>query len=128
MPTHQQNGQFARLMSTRLSVPLDREELAWAAGFFDGEGNVSLHTQRKAAQLNISQCERSILDRFKNAVGGLGAVYGPYTRQLGDRSVTLWKYNCYGHERTQAIFALLSHRLGTTKRAQFERVLLGSRP
>jgi hypothetical protein len=54
-------------------------ELAWAAGFFDGEGCTS---KRSSPQTGICifiwQNDREVLDRFRNAVG-VGKVYGPYS-------------------------------------------------
>jgi hypothetical protein len=62
---------------------VDREEieLAWAAGFFDGEGNTRIHhdSRWKSSRIfvSLSQVEREPLDRFCTAVG-VGKVYGPY--------------------------------------------------
>ena len=50
-------------------------ELAWAAGFFDGEGCITL--SRGLPTLSIAQVDREVLDRFKRAVGP-GSVNGPY--------------------------------------------------
>lgn len=62
-------------------------ELAWAAGFFDGEGHSRWNTNIDAVDGRraygtfaaiVAQVEREPLDRFMAAVGGLGKVYGPY--------------------------------------------------
>lgn len=46
-------------------------ELAWAGGFFDGEGTFYRRTRRKGQEFNIevSQTDRRPLDRFCAAVG-----------------------------------------------------------
>lgn len=61
-------------------------ELAWAAGFFDGEGCVRFRTCKSrpnrsreygVLSIQVSQVHREPLDRFRAAVG-VGTVKGPY--------------------------------------------------
>lgn len=66
-----------------------KEELAWAAGFFDGEGCTTVTRCRPKLRAidqerpqiglrsSIAQVEKDVLDRFCVAVG-VGAVRGPY--------------------------------------------------
>lgn len=122
-------------------VNLDTHELAWAAGFFDGEGTTSAVRQRHhkrpdgtyrydypAVHILISQNhDAAVLHRFKAAVSGIGAIYGPYDRK-GSSS---WVYNAVGFERSQAVIAMLWRWLGTIKREQAKRALttyLAARP
>ena len=58
-------------------LEFDREELAWAAGFFDGEGCFCFSEAGQYVCVSITQTEREPLDRFERAVG-LGKVNGPY--------------------------------------------------
>jgi hypothetical protein len=55
-------------------------EIAWAAGFLDGEGNFNSYRQRTAAtyryRIQCTQVARQPLDRLQVALGG--KVYGPY--------------------------------------------------
>jgi hypothetical protein len=59
------------------------EEVAWAAGFFDGEGTTGTYrdgsttTKRCRIQISASQNDREVLDRFAMIVG-VGKVGGPY--------------------------------------------------
>lgn len=57
------------------------EERAWAAGFFDGEGNSYIHKvkNRRYVMLTVGQIELTILERFRTAVN-CGQIYGPYKR------------------------------------------------
>jgi len=58
-------------------------ELAWAAGFFDGEGSTWLHksslnkdgTRSTSVRINVGQKDLRPLTRFHSAVGGLGYIY-----------------------------------------------------
>lgn len=92
---------------------MSETELAWAAGFFDGEG----HTQRKRKTrvLSIGQKYPDCLERFKAAIGHFGRLYGPYTKEMFYWSTTkledvdtvltmLWPY-LSKHKKNQAIEA-----------------------
>lgn len=65
---------------------MDRYELAWAAGFFDGEGWAAAVRQsgrtnhQPRAQVNQAGAGRApeALERFRAALGGLGRIGGPY--------------------------------------------------
>lgn len=54
-------------------------ELAWAAGFFDGEGTTSgliyMNPQSRHFTLSVAQVELQPLERFRKAVGGMGTIY-----------------------------------------------------
>lgn len=104
----------------------DREELAWAAGWFDGEGCIGLYSQGprnstiQRLSLSIAQAEsRFNLDRFKQAVGGVGVVGGPYHR--GHKPV--YRYNAVGFRSVQAVGAMLWFKLGAPKRLQVSKSL-----
>jgi hypothetical protein len=54
-------------------------ELAWAAGFFDGEGHSRSRDSKKSVYvIQVSQKQTDCLRRLQNAVGGLGTIRGPY--------------------------------------------------
>lgn len=92
-------------------------ELAWAAGFFDGEGCTGIGHQ-KAGKGNdylavaISQKYPEVLHRFQAAVG-LGKVYGPYV----SRGATTYKY-AVSHRKAKEVLEQIWPFLGERKRAQ----------
>lgn len=91
-------------------------ELAWAAGFFDGEG----YSARKAGKyphIGITQKERTVLDRFAAAVGA-GKVYGPYCTHN-----VRFQYHLQGARAVRCVFDRLNPYLSEPKREQFERTL-----
>lgn len=98
-------------------------ELAWAAGFFDGEGCTTAHVVRRpqynkvyrSLALEVVQKDRRPLDRFAQALG-LGKIYGPYRSQ---REMHLWRARAADAE---AALALLWPFLSEPKREQAERV------
>ena len=58
-----------------------QDEIKIMAGFFDGEGCIGAYTDSKGIcrlLISMAQIEWETLERFRRAVGGLGAVYGPF--------------------------------------------------
>jgi hypothetical protein len=98
---------------------IDREELAWAAGFFDGEGCFSFTTKAGYGAAAIGQVDRAPLERFQAAVGGLGKIYGPYFKIYPGRGIGAK----YRREHVQAVVAMLWFKLGPSKKEQATRVL-----
>lgn len=100
----------------------NREELAWAAGFFDGEGSTSLSKYRSqptspGLAVSIGQIGREALDRFQRAVEGLGRVYEIRTVP------GTYMFRTSKFEHGQAIIGLLWLFLCSVKRDQAARVL-----
>lgn len=62
---------------------MNREELAWAAGFFDGEGTTSYERSGQHGQLRlqVGQKDRRPLDRFQAALG-VGRIYTSHARDI----------------------------------------------
>lgn len=105
---------------------LNREELAWAAGLFDGEGS-TCRTKHQGAngkllvypRMSMGQIVKGNLERFHKAVGGVGKVTGPVKTPTKPR----YDWRCHGFEDTQAVLALLWLWLSPTKREQAKGVL-----
>jgi hypothetical protein len=107
--------------TTLPAVVLDRTELAWAAGFFDGEGSTMVHTDKSRPgylrlEVVVPQSGHgvgvpAVLFRFQRAVGGLCRIVGPEGRDM---------YKCVSGGRLEAlaIVALLWDALGEVKRRQ----------
>lgn len=100
---------------------LDLFELAWAAGFYDGEGStitdINLGAGRVTLQVTVTQVDRQVLDRFRAAVGGLGNVYGPFDRP-NPKHRPLYTYRVNRFEHSQAVLAMLWRFLDEVKRDQ----------
>lgn len=105
---------------------INREELAWAAGFFDGEGSFNVHsthpsTGRKYARASINQVHPEVLERFKNAVLDIGNVTGPHAK--GNKRQPIYTYAIQSFEGVQAVYALLYPFLSSVKREQGRKIL-----
>lgn len=107
----------------------DREELAWAAGFYDGEGSTTMQNANAkrprdylTPSLSISQHgSPECLLRLQAALHGLGTIHGPYTypeRYTGER----WTWSARRHEDALAALACLWPWLSSPKREQAARV------
>ena len=105
---------------------LDSHELAWAAGFFDGEGNIRAkynaarsgksEKQYRALSCSVGQRDPAALERFRMALGGVGRIYGP----LSNRSQSpMYRWEVGSKVDVHAVCWLLWRWLGTVKREQF---------
>ncbi len=94
-------------------------ELAWAAGFFDGEGHIGARKGETAAWriiVQLNQTDRAVLDRFRAAVG-VGLIWGPRSRN-NPRHKDIYFYRAGGFEQSQAVIAMLWPFLSAPKRQQ----------
>lgn len=105
-----------------------REQLAWAAGFFDGEGTASVSTSKKGHRkltVCVDQNDPRVLEKFAQAVGHTGRLYGPYRDRSG--RFIHWRYTAGKFEYCQAWIAMLWPFLGPVKREQAIRGLKAAR-
>lgn len=95
-------------------------ELAWAAGFFDGEGTTSiLKAQRDRysyIRMQVTQKHRDTLERFQSAVGGIGRIYKGKTRGI-------FSWNLYKRDEVLECLNALWPFLSNHKKEQADRVL-----
>jgi len=111
-------------------APRGRTELAWAAGFFDGEGHAYFASRLDRRRglwsptqgLIVTQGEPGTLHRFRAALG-LGRVIGPY-RNGKYRPMYQWRVGSF--EETQAAIALLWNFLSPPKRQQARYALVAA--
>lgn len=107
-------------MERRRPLRIDREQLAWAAGFFDGEGSTFAKSDRDRPgyhQLGIAVPQAgttvpTVLLRFQDAMLGMGRIDAPAT--MGGRYV--WRAR--GFVDAQQTVILLWPYIGQVKRRQ----------
>jgi len=89
-------------------------DLAWAAGFFDGEGTTTtLNAKRDKyvyLRCSIAQKNVELLNKFKEVVG-VGSIYKSNTREV-------YNWNCYKYEEVIQILNALWPYLGEQKKQQ----------
>jgi hypothetical protein len=106
---------------------VNRTKLAWAAGFFDGEGWVGAIQAYKRPGCGglgirsvIMQKDRRALDKFKQAVG-FGKVAGPYAAKGRVNPLYCWRI---GQEsQVRLLYKLLKPYLGVVKTLQFKKAI-----
>ena len=96
------------------------QELAWAAGFYDGEGSAYLWQGRRP-RVVIGQVDDFVLLRFRAAVGGLGNINGPYVYSKRPNAQPHFQYTCNGAKALQVAELLIPY-VSPIKRAQLEGI------
>jgi hypothetical protein len=107
---------------------MDRQELAWAAGFFDGEGWAAKKNPRGVgAQINQASDHGvpQVLIRFQAALSGLGAIAGPH-RKPERRDLYSWTVS--SRSDVALLFSLLRPWLGLVKSLQLATATGGAVP
>lgn len=112
---------------------VDREQLAWAAGFIDGEGSFYVQKVSSRARPNrplrprfeIGQVDTRVLYRLQSALPFGARVMGPYCNKThpGSKAQPMYLYYVDGFKDVQALLALVWPWLGIVKREQAKKVL-----
>ena len=110
-----------------------REDVAWAAGLFEGEGTCGAYygtfltkagerRPRKTAQaqLAIGMTDLEPLEKFKETFG-FGSIHGPYEVSGGTKPA--YKYYVNKREHVQAILAAIYPWLSPRRREQVAQAL-----
>ena len=93
-------------------------ELAWAAGFFDGEG--TFNSSLTAFSCSVANTHKPNIERFLAAVGGIGNI-GATPKACKNK--LLYVYRAYGAKGHEVAKRLAPH-LSTEKRVQLLRALV----
>ena len=96
---------------------MDRHELAWAAGFFDGEGWAG--KSKRGVQARINQADvngvPAVLLRMQQALEGVGAIGGPVLKP--DR-LPLYSWTVSSRADVELVLEMLKPWLGSVKLLQ----------
>lgn len=100
---------------------MDRHELAWAAGFFDGEGWAG--KSKRGVQSRINQSDNDgvpdVLLRFQHIVAR-GRIHGP-VHEEGRKDLHYWQVSSRGD--VEAVANVIWPWLGDVKRVEFKAAL-----
>ena len=111
---------YEPVLPPNVPMPLDQELLAWAAGFFDGEGSTIARAYSRRPdyfQLEVSvpqsgpSGEPEVLRKFQMSMLGVGKIY-PQHRDA------MYKWSACGRIGSELTLALMWPWLGEVKRAQ----------
>lgn len=98
---------------------INREDLAWLAGFYEGEGCIYTRTDGRGIYLLIVQAQLEPIQRVRAILG-----FGRITRQVTKRGTEVWTWQTSGFERVQAGVAMVWAWLSPRRKAQARRALL----
>jgi hypothetical protein len=96
------------------------QEIAWAAGLFEGEGCICAGRNDDAFGgitwiATLSMSDEDVVRRFHDAVGGIGRVHNS-DRHDGRKPLTNWR--CAKQEDLLAFLALMLPYMGTRRLAR----------
>lgn len=96
-------------------MKLNRDELIWASGFYDGDGTLCKYIDGRDTTprlvLSISQKDNRPLIRFKNAFNNWGNIH---QKNVND----IYGYSCYRFDRIQQMCILMWPYLCNPKKEQ----------
>lgn len=99
------------------------EEIAWAAGLFEGEGCFT-GASRGRFCMKMSMCDEEVIRRFHRTVG-MGGVSGPH-KPTGLGTLMHWEWRSERFEHMQAIVAMFWPWLSTRRRNRAAEVLMNA--
>ena len=106
-----------------------RENLAWLAGLFEGEGCISTHQGKTGRAYWILQIQMTDEDVVRRAaeVAGAGMVTGPYSSRRENRKPQ-WAWRACKRGDVYALLVALWPWLRTRRRARAREALLALPP
>ena len=95
----------------------NREDIIWAAGLFEGEGNINWFRQQSYnpmskhyySQISLGSTDKDVVDKFYT-IFKLGKVYGPYQKKIGLKP--FYQYKCSIPEHVYAMVVAILPWLG----------------
>ena len=103
---------------------MNKDELLWASGLFEGEGWISI--QNSTPCLGIQSCDKEVLERVQAAVGE-GNIYHRKPRVYDYEKIQSrkeqWAWRVGGIEKVEKIIDLLWYGLSTRRRERAKEVL-----
>lgn len=103
-----------------------RENIAWAAGLFEGEGSCYFRDRKQGTSASRSACvvlnmtDEDVIRKLHRIIG-LGSVNGPY-QPPGNRK-PVWRWSVTGSEQPQAVLAAFWPFLCSRRQAKIAEVL-----
>lgn len=99
-------------------MPYNKEDVAWLAGFWEGEGSIK-GSKTGSFVLNITQVDKEPLDKCVSILG-FGVVYGPLTYAYKPNSQPYYTFSVSTFERVQQVVILIWPYLSRRRKDQIK--------
>lgn len=101
---------------------VNREDLAWAAGLFEGEGHVGMHGRsgNRSIVASLNMTDEDVVKQFQRIVN-VGVIYPRPPQKDGWKPQWCWKVGSF--EEVQAIIAMLWPWLQSRRKTQAKTAL-----
>ncbi len=86
--------------------------IAWAAGIFEGEGCITLHSGHP--YILIDMTDKDVLDRFLE-IFPIGTIRGPYTHKNKEHHKPRWRFDAFGTKALPIIEKIYPYLLSRRK-------------
>lgn len=112
------------MSSPQITLTATREDLAWAAGLFEGEGCFSLAHAKGVAQPTcvVSMSDEDVIRRLHRLLG-IGSVRKTSRKAYGPDRKDLWTWTAAGFRSAQYVVALLWNWLGERRQTRAAEIL-----
>ncbi len=101
------------------------EEIAWAAGLFEGEGSITLTSYgdsgRKQVRFSLSSTDKDVVERFR-AIMDCGGISGPLWLRLSTKPQ--WRWSASARADVERLADLLGPWLGERRYEALEHALI----
>jgi hypothetical protein len=109
-----------------------KDDIAWAAGLFEGEGCISFTRSKRShwrnsqtqGRVSVAMTDQDVVERFAKIMGfGTVEYLGvPQSRDGYNRKAT-WRWRAQSYEHVQATIAMFWSYLGTRRKARAKEIL-----
>lgn len=100
---------------------LDRADIAWAAGLFEGEGHFGIHSGHGQRSATLQMTDEDTVRKFHEVVG-FGRVRGPMLPYQTARKTT-WRWEATSYQHVQAFIAMAWPWLRNRRKARARELL-----
>ena len=104
---------------------IDREDLAWAAGIFEGEGCIAKQSSHRKAWhigLSVENTDLELLEKFQRVIGNLGHIYKRKRRSTKHKRHWVWRTDKF--EEVQATISYIWPWLLTRRRERAKELFV----
>src|SRR4051812_22686949 len=104
---------------------MTESEIAWAAGLFEGEGNIQFWRHPKGhaqIRLSLTSTDEDVVERF-HAIVECGSTRGPYRRKNKPSYKPYWVWSVQAFAELERVATLFEPWLGARRRQSLQEAI-----